>query len=47
MAQETLPIIDAHHHFWELGHGRYPWLENETIPVPLRQLHGDQALLFG
>lgn len=32
MAQETLPIIDAHHHFWELGHGRYPWLENETIP---------------
>ena len=20
------PIIDAHHHFWDFGMGRYPWL---------------------
>src|SRR4051812_16523880 len=20
------PVIDAHHHFWELSGGRYPWL---------------------
>jgi predicted TIM-barrel fold metal-dependent hydrolase len=27
-----LPIIDAHQHFWEIGRGRYPWLERETVP---------------
>jgi len=27
-----LPIVDAHHHFWELGHGRYPWLEDHVVP---------------
>ena len=26
------PIVDAHQHFWEIGHGRYPWLERETVP---------------
>ncbi|NQW11031.1 MAG: amidohydrolase family protein [Alphaproteobacteria bacterium] len=31
MADDTLPIIDAHHHFWELGHGHYPWLEGEAV----------------
>ncbi|MDE0942366.1 MAG: amidohydrolase family protein [Alphaproteobacteria bacterium] len=20
-------IVDCHHHFWQLGHGNYPWLE--------------------
>jgi predicted TIM-barrel fold metal-dependent hydrolase len=25
------PIVDAHQHFWELGHGRYPWLEGEEV----------------
>lgn len=29
---DALPIIDAHHHFWELGHGRYPWLEEHVVP---------------
>jgi predicted TIM-barrel fold metal-dependent hydrolase len=28
----SFPIIDAHQHFWEIGHGRYPWLEHETVP---------------
>lgn len=27
------PIIDAHHHLWDLSHGQYPWLQNETIPT--------------
>ncbi|MFO1060307.1 MAG: amidohydrolase [Dongiaceae bacterium] len=24
---DQLPIIDAHHHLWDLEHGRYPWLQ--------------------
>jgi predicted TIM-barrel fold metal-dependent hydrolase len=24
-----LPIFDAHHHFWDLSSGRYPWLTDE------------------
>lgn len=28
---DALPIIDAHHHLWELGRGRYPWLEGENV----------------
>src|SRR3546814_6862343 len=35
------PIVDAHHHFWELGHGRYPWLEHHTIPFR----YGDYAAI--
>lgn len=31
MTEADLPIIDAHHHFWELGHGRYPWLEEHVV----------------
>lgn len=31
-ADAELPIIDAHHHFWELGHGHYPWLEDHVVP---------------
>ena len=23
------PIVDAHHHLWDLGSGRYPWLTGE------------------
>lgn len=34
-------IIDAHHHFWELGHGRYPWLEGHVIPFR----YGDYAAI--
>ena len=28
-AEDALPIVDAHHHLWDLGNGRYPWLQNE------------------
>jgi predicted TIM-barrel fold metal-dependent hydrolase len=41
-ALAKLPIIDAHQHFWDIGHGRYPWLEGET-PIPFR--YGDYSAL--
>lgn len=25
----SLPIVDAHHHLWDLSQGRYPWLQQE------------------
>ncbi len=31
----TFPIIDCHQHFWRLGQGNYPWLE-QTDPPPHR-----------
>ncbi|TCZ56630.1 amidohydrolase family protein [Roseicella aquatilis] len=34
----TLPIIDAHHHLWDLGANRHPWLQEEP-PIPFR--YGD------
>jgi len=33
-----LPIIDAHHHIWDLAVNRYPWLQDEP-PIPFR--YGD------
>ena len=27
-----LPIFDAHHHFWDLSAGHYPWLTDEYNP---------------
>lgn len=27
---EEIPIIDAHHHFWDLDKNYYPWLADET-----------------
>ena len=27
-AEDALPIVDAHHHLWDLGSGRYPWLQD-------------------
>ena len=27
-----LPILDAHHHFWDLSAGHYPWLTDEYNP---------------
>ncbi len=35
---EQLKIIDAHHHFWDLSHNRYPWLQDEPL-IPFR--YGD------
>ena len=26
---ETLKIVDAHHHLWDLGANYYPWLHDE------------------
>jgi len=28
---DAFPIIDAHHHLWDLETGQYPWLEGEFI----------------
>jgi predicted TIM-barrel fold metal-dependent hydrolase len=28
-AEDALPVVDAHHHLWDLGNGRYPWLQDE------------------
>ena len=28
---DAFPIIDAHHHLWDLETGRYPWLQGEFI----------------
>ena len=27
--EDALPIVDAHHHLWDLGNGRYPWLQDD------------------
>ena len=36
-----LPIIDAHHHFWDLGLGKHPWLDGRHIIDGFR--YGDYA----
>lgn len=36
------PIIDAHHHFWDLQANRYPWLAADTL-VPHR--YGDYSAI--
>ncbi|BBQ00856.1 hypothetical protein BSFA1_59840 [Burkholderia sp. SFA1] len=28
IAPDDIPIIDAHHHLWDLAAGRYPWLQD-------------------
>ncbi len=28
-AEDALPVIDAHHHLWDLASGHYPWLQDE------------------
>jgi predicted TIM-barrel fold metal-dependent hydrolase len=27
--EDALPLIDAHHHLWNLNEGHYPWLQDE------------------
>jgi predicted TIM-barrel fold metal-dependent hydrolase len=29
---DDLPIIDAHHHYWDLSLGKHPWLNNAPYP---------------
>jgi predicted TIM-barrel fold metal-dependent hydrolase len=28
-ADDALPLVDAHHHLWDLGNGHYPWLADD------------------
>jgi len=44
MDDAALPIIDAHHHFWDLARNPHPWLQQDT-PIPFR--YGDYAALRG
>lgn len=37
-----LPVIDAHHHIWDLGANHHPWLSEEPLP-PFR--YGDSRPL--
>jgi predicted TIM-barrel fold metal-dependent hydrolase len=39
-----LPIIDAHHHFWDLGRNPHPWLRDLPM-IPFR--YGDYSALRG
>ncbi len=39
---EPFPIIDAHHHFWDLERNYLPWLKDEP-PIPFR--YGDYSTL--
>lgn len=31
-AQPSIPIVDAHHHLWDLRLGHYPWLQDRYDP---------------
>ena len=37
-AELGLSVVDPHQHFWQLGKGHYPWLE-QRVPIPFR--YGD------
>lgn len=41
-ADADLPIVDAHHHIWDLDRNRHPWLTEEP-PIPFR--YGDYRAL--
>ena len=40
MTDDELPIIDAHHHFWDLSMRRHPWLAPDAM-IPFR--YGDYS----
>jgi len=42
MRGDDLPIIDAHHHFWDLARNPHPWLRDDP-PIPFR--YGDYSAL--
>nr|WP_305879958.1 amidohydrolase family protein [Siccirubricoccus soli] len=39
-----MPVIDAHHHFWDLGRNPHPWLRDLPM-IPFR--YGDYSALRG
>ena len=39
---DELPIIDAHHHFWDLSLGKHPWLCGDRL-IPFR--YGDYSAI--
>jgi predicted TIM-barrel fold metal-dependent hydrolase len=41
------PVIDAHHHLWELSGGRYPWLSAPDAGRRTRQYRGPSRCMFG
>jgi predicted TIM-barrel fold metal-dependent hydrolase len=41
-ADRDLPILDAHHHFWDLDRNYHPWLRDEPM-IPFR--YGDYSVL--
>ncbi|PZW46655.1 putative TIM-barrel fold metal-dependent hydrolase [Humitalea rosea] len=41
---DDFPIIDAHHHFWDLAHNPHPWLRDLPM-IPFR--YGDYSALRG
>lgn len=41
---DEFPIIDAHHHFWDLAHNPHPWLRDLPM-IPFR--YGDYSALRG
>lgn len=40
--QDDLPIVDAHHHFWDLSLGKHPWLCGDRL-IPFR--YGDYSAI--
>ena len=42
MDDNELPIIDAHHHFWDLSLSRHPWLRPDVL-IPFR--YGDYSVI--
>ncbi|MHA1153788.1 MAG: amidohydrolase family protein [Alphaproteobacteria bacterium] len=44
MPRDSLPIVDAHAHFWDLEAQYYPWLR-DSEPIPFR--YGDYSKIRG
>ncbi len=41
-ADADLPIVDAHHHFWDIGRNDHPWLRQRPL-IPFR--YGDYSAI--
>ena len=37
---DAQPIIDPHHHLWDLGRNPYPWLQDRALAPRLDTLEG-------